>query len=64
MTLEVLIWILIMMAIGLVVCTILFERITHERKQAKYDELHRSMGLGSHRGSGVSLPSDDEDASS
>ncbi len=37
---------LVLVAIGLVVCTILFERVLHQRRQANYDKLHRQMGLG------------------
>ncbi len=46
---EVLMWVLAlgMIGVGLVVCTVLIERLVHQRKQAKYDELHKRMGLGS-----------------
>ncbi|MFP6617163.1 MAG: hypothetical protein VCB26_12230 [Candidatus Hydrogenedentota bacterium] len=46
---EVLMWVLAlgMIGVGLVVCTVLIERLVHQRKQVKYDELHKRMGLGS-----------------
>lgn len=49
MSREALMWVLLlgMIGIGMVVCTVLIERLVHQRRQAKYDELHRRMGLGS-----------------
>lgn len=49
MSKEVLMWVLVlgMTGVGMVVCTVLIERLVHQRKQAKYDDLHRRMGLKS-----------------
>jgi hypothetical protein len=53
MSREALMWVLLLgmigigIGIGMVVCTVLIERLVHQRRQAKYDELHRRMGLGS-----------------
>lgn len=47
---NVLMWVLILliMVIGLGICTVLLERLLYQRKQAKYDDLHKRMGLESH----------------
>ena len=34
-----------MLAIGVIVATILYERLTYDNKQEKYQRLHRQMGL-------------------
>jgi uncharacterized membrane protein len=44
---DILVWGLVLgvIAVGFAICTVLFERLIHQRKQAKYDALHRRMGL-------------------
>jgi len=32
--------------LGLILCVVIFERFTFNKKQKKYEHLHREMGLG------------------